>query len=114
MTACVSWSIDPYLICVSVDPSALVLKNQLADCGIPYRDADNSVREGIAYCQLQLYSNSAYISKNCQKLIKEFGLYSYAKNSPGELVIKVNDDACDSMRYLLYTNKNNVGPLYIC
>lgn len=113
MATCRSWGLDPCMIPVAVDPSALVLKNELISRGVPIRDADNDVRNGIDYCKDQLYSGACYISDQCTKLISEFSLYTYDSKHLGELVIKINDDACDSMRYLLYTWRDQDGPLYL-
>lgn len=97
----ISLLIDYPVSKIYVDPSATALKDKLKELGIHnYRNANNSVAEGIKYVYDLFTQELLFISKECKKLIGELFTYSYKKDGSDD-VVKEHDHACDAKRYLL-------------
>lgn len=97
----ISLLIDYQVSKIYVDPSATALKDKLKELGIHnYRNANNSVAEGIKYVYDLFTQELLFISKECKKLIGELFTYSYKKDGSDD-VVKEHDHACDAKRYLL-------------
>jgi PBSX family phage terminase large subunit len=92
---------------IIIDPSAVSFKGHLRNkYGLPVRDADNSVLDGIRTTGRLLASEKLYVHSSCKNLIKEFSSYVWDANSQVSGVdrpMKQNDHACDALRYVLHT-----------
>ena len=69
--------------------------------------ANNDVLQGIDKVNQYFRNNQIKISKKCVSLIRELGEYKWKELKPGsvrneyEEPQKVNDHACDSLRYMI-------------
>jgi PBSX family phage terminase large subunit len=98
---------------IYVDPSALVLKNELYrnKRGISVLDADNDVTNGIHCVMSMVAGREVGIGANCERLLDE--MYNYCWDSKKsdltgrDVPTKENDDLCDALRYALYTHWGN-------
>lgn len=91
---------------VVIDPSALSFKVELARRGIPTRDADNSVLDGIRTTAKLLTAGKLHVNKVCVNLIKEFSGYVWdekSQTSGEDKPMKANDHALDALRYVCHT-----------
>lgn len=99
---------------VIVDPSAASFKIEMRNRGIRAKEtvdtinADNSVIEGIRNVNRLLTRRKIRIYKEaCPNLIKEMQSYAWdekaIQNGGKERPIKVNDHACDALRYYCQT-----------
>jgi len=104
----INWlgDIEPNWICI--DPSAKSFRLQLWDmqdqCNSlnSLRKGDNKVLDGIRLISSLLSSNSLYIHRSCDNVIKELGLYSWDKKAQArgeDKPIKKHDHCLDAMRY---------------
>ena len=91
---------------IYIDPAANVLSKQLIKEGIPkVYDGNNSVLDGINFVQDLFSERRLFICETCTNLIDELYSYSWSPNIGGtDRVVKINDHACDALRYALYTN----------
>lgn len=98
---------------IYVDPSALVLKNELQSGNrhTPILDANNDVSNGIQCVMSMISGREVAIGANCQKLLDEMYNYCWdAKKSDStgkDVPKKENDHLCDALRYALYTHWGN-------
>ena len=99
---------------VIVDPSAASFKIEMRNRGLRAKEtvdtinADNSVIEGIRNVNKLLTRRKIRIYKDaCPNLIKEMQSYAWdekaIQNGGKERPIKVNDHACDALRYYCQT-----------
>lgn len=91
---------------VIVDPSALSFKVELRRRGIPVKDADNSVLDGIRTVSRLLTAGKLHVNKSCENLIKEFSSYVWdekSQTSGEDRPMKANDHALDALRYVMHT-----------
>ena len=99
--------IDGYNVrSVYVDPSALVIKEEFRRRRIRVVNADNEVFDGIAFVSDLIFNHELYVIESCTNLIREMEQYVWdaGKSAKGiEQPIKKNDDACDALRYALFT-----------
>ena len=70
-----------------------------------WRDCDNEVLAGIQDVAMSLNNGLIKINDCCVNLIREFGLYSWNKDSVTDEPIKENDDAVSALRYFVHTAK---------
>jgi PBSX family phage terminase large subunit len=86
--------------------------NRLQFGALPAR---KDVMAGINYVASLMKENKFYIIQGEGELfLKEVGNYRWADKSDKDAVIKENDDACDSVRYALYTaSKKSGGVIWI-
>lgn len=89
-----------------VDPSAssfitLVRQKGKFSC----KKADNSGLAGIQNTATCLAQRKILFNDCCINTIREFGLYSWDKNSEVDKVIKENDHAMDAVRYFVQTKR---------
>ncbi len=95
---------------IYVDPSALVLKNELYRNrrNISIMDANNDVSNGIHCVMAMISGREVGIGAHCEKLLDE--MYNYCWDSKKsdltgrDMPTKENDDLCDALRYALYTH----------
>lgn len=91
-----------------VDPSATSFITELRRCDerdFRVMEADNDVLDGIedtAAC-MQGSIGMIKIGENCENLIGELGGYVWDTKEDCDRPLKVNDHACDAMRYFCYT-----------
>ena len=93
---------------IIVDPSATSFKETIARKGAyNYRDATNSVVEGIQLVQTAIKNDQLKVNSTCKHLKQEAGLYSWDTKASERVgvdkVIKENDHAMDSCRYFIAT-----------
>lgn len=90
---------------VIIDPSANSFKEEMyRDGTFYYRNADNSVVDGIATTMQMLADGTIKVSSACENVIREMGLYRWNDDKiDKDEVIKENDHAMDAMRYMAYT-----------
>lgn len=89
---------------IIVDPSAssyiaLIRKNGKYHV----RKADNEVLDGIRHTASTLANGFLYVNNCCKDLIEESTLYSWDADASEDTVIKENDHALDSLRYIVQT-----------
>lgn len=96
------------------DPSEPGLISELRGYGHGVMRADNNVLPGIntvygMFSVVQDNKPRLFILQNCGALVDELNEYRYADKVEGKVQkdepIKVHDDACDSIRYALHTDK---------
>lgn len=94
---------------IFVDPAALDLITQCEQLKLPVEAGINKVEPGIAKVKSLLKKNLILIDKFCGNLISEMQAYHYERdklnNNPTEKPVKVNDHACDALRYALFSFK---------
>ena len=91
---------------VIIDPSAASFKAELRQRGIPTRDANNDVLNGIRYTGGLLNNERLLINDCCTKTIDEF--YTYSWDDKASLLgedkpLKEDDHCMDMIRYFSYT-----------
>lgn len=83
------------------DPSEPAYIVQCLNAGIPMTPADNDVDPGLQAVAIAIKAGMT-VAPACQGLLGEIPGYTWAPNRGGgfkEEPIKVNDDACDALRY---------------
>lgn len=95
---------------VIVDPAAATFKITLRRRGYRVRDADNDVLEGIRMTATMIAKRRIRVHrKNCPNLLKEISGYVWDEKAAlhgVEKPIKMNDHACDGLRYYVKTMVN--------
>lgn len=89
-----------------VDPSAAALIVELRKRGHSVRKANNDVLDGISDVASMLSLDRLKFHSSCKLAIEEFGLYSWdekASEAGEDKPLKVNDHACDDIRYFVRT-----------
>lgn len=92
------------------DPSAASWKAELRSRNLIVMDADNDVLNGIRHVGSLIGQKRYYIDPSCVNTIKEYESYVWddkAQKLGVDRPVKVNDHACDSDRYALYTSDKN-------
>ena len=87
-----------------IDPSATSMREVISrhdrfDCVA----ADNDVIAGISTTSSMLANGAVKVAARCRDTLREFGLYSWDSKAPGDRVVKEDDHAMDSMRYMCRT-----------
>lgn len=97
-----------YQIQFIVDPSAASFIAAARIRGFRVKEADNSVLDGIRLVATLLSKKVLFINKRCKNLIKEILGYVWDDSSKieKEKPLKMNDHACDAMRYWIKTKIN--------
>lgn len=89
---------------VYVDPAAAWLKDEMTKFGMEWHNGKNEHLSGINFVRGLLGSDCLLInSDECPELVGEMGSYEF-KNENTEDVVKIEDDACDALRYGVYTD----------
>lgn len=97
------------------DYAAAQERHEFAIRGLPTLSAHKDVISGIAKVQ-QLLRNGMdgkprlLISKNCKNLIREMRLYQWHPHIPNK-VKKEDDDCCDALRYLAFSDGREMKPI---
>lgn len=92
-----TWHVDMFY----ADPSEPAYIMQCQQAGIPMMPANNDVDPGLQAVATELKAGMT-ISPDCHGLLGEIPGYTWAPNRGGgfkEEPVKVNDDACDALRY---------------
>jgi PBSX family phage terminase large subunit len=92
---------------VYCDPSAASWKVELRKKGYNVQDADNDVLNGIRVVASLLEDAGYTIDPGCLHTLKEYPSYSWdpkAQKIGIDKPVKINDHACDSDRYGVYTD----------
>lgn len=89
---------------VVVDPSAASFIETIRRHGrFSVRKARNEVLNGIRITAAMLESGIIKIHSGCEDAIREFGLYSWAREAQEDKVVKEHDHAMDDIRYFCAT-----------
>lgn len=89
---------------IIIDPSASSFKEEIWRNGtFNVIDGDNDVLNGIRVTDQMLHGGEIKISESCSAMIAEMGLYRWDDKAGKDQVIKENDHAMDSMRYMANT-----------
>lgn len=89
---------------IIIDPSAASFKATIRKHGkFSVWDAQNDVINGIRFTATALKSGRIKIHSSCVDCIREFKSYMWDSDATEDAVIKENDHAADSVRYLSYT-----------
>lgn len=91
---------------IFLDPSAESFEVELRKRKLPVMHADNDVDNGIQTVDDLLSSGDLVITSGCANLIREMEGYTWdpkAAKDGKEEPIKVNDHACDALRYCIYS-----------
>lgn len=95
---------------ITVDSAAASLILEFNKKGIYTSDCNKEVIDGITMISQLIGENRLFVHKSCKNLIKEFYTYSWDDKksiSQGkDIVIKINDDCCDALRYACKTFLN--------
>jgi len=95
------------------DPSEPQFITQFQRAGLSAIGANNDVRYGINAVGEQFHRDHLLIDKKCKHLSEELLNYRYPEEKEEkpvqELPVKVDDHACDALRYALATFKKSVG-----
>lgn len=98
------------------DPAAASFKLQLFQDGLAnVTDASNSVLDGIRTVASMLATGRLKISDRCTELIREIPGYvwdSKATERGVDAPVKLNDDACDSARYSVFSSRFAWSPYF--
>ena len=65
--------------------------------------ANNDVLDGIRFTGALIQSGRLRFNSSCVHTFEEFGLYRWDEDAAEDKVVKENDHAMDSMRYLAMT-----------
>ena len=108
--------IDGYKINgITVDSAAASFILELKNYKITTKDCVKAVEDGISFVSSLLGDNKLYVHKSCKNLIKEFYSYSWdekkSQTSGKDVVVKLNDDVLDSLRYCLMTFYRKKGTI---
>ena len=100
--------IDGYSIDgITVDSAAASLMLEFNKRGIYTTDCNKDVVDGITLITQLIGEKRLYVHKDCKNLIKEFYTYSWdekkSQSQGKDVVIKLNDDCLDSLRYACRT-----------
>lgn len=94
-----------YVDAIYVDPAAASMRDELRKLKITALNAMNEHLEGIRCVDTKFARNELFIMDCCVELIDEIGNYVWKESSNGKDEIrKIDDDCCDGMRYLVFTD----------
>ncbi|WP_427112426.1 PBSX family phage terminase large subunit [Megasphaera sueciensis] len=91
---------------VILDPSAASFRVLLQGSGHRVLEADNSVNDGIRMVSTMMTRKKLHINSRCVNTIRELRTYVWdekASQHGEEKPLKVNDHACDALRYYVKT-----------
>lgn len=108
--------IDGYKINgITCDSAAASFILELKNKKIHTKDCVKAVEDGISFVSSLLGDGRLFVHKSCTNLIKEFYSYSWdekkSQTSGKDVVVKLNDDVLDSLRYCLMTFYRKKGTL---
>jgi len=92
---------------IYIDPSAKSFHIELSRRDLPCKSASNDVLPGIQVVNKFIGSKSLLVNASCKMLIEEIKSYSWcpkAADRGQDQVIKKNDHAIDSLRYVVFSS----------
>lgn len=96
-----------YIDGITVDSAAKSFILELNSRGIYTDDCNKEVADGISRVSQVIGDGHLYVRSSCVNLIKEFYCYSWddkkSKSQGKDVVIKLNDDGMDNLRYVIST-----------
>lgn len=94
------------------DPSAKQDRAELRRKKIPLRPANNNVMDGLDTCNELMATGRLKVFNTCTHLVDEIEGYVWdtAKDALQDKPVKINDDECDCLRYLLHTTEKSLPP----
>ncbi|OYT64163.1 hypothetical protein B6U67_00745 [Methanosarcinales archaeon ex4484_138] len=91
------------------DPSGLNTIMEMKRAGLPAKDADNAVLDGIKAVASMFKQDRLFIDVNCTNLLRELESYRWEKDKAGqnltEKPLKLEDHAVDSLRYICFSHE---------
>lgn len=101
--------LEPYAIKnIYMDPSAEAFQLELQRRGMHVVHANNDVMNGIAHTCSEMRKGNLFILSECKNTIRQIESYvwdSRASARGEDKPVKVEDDACDALRYAVYSHK---------
>jgi hypothetical protein len=91
------------------DPSGVQAAAEMTDYKIGSTNADNDVDLGCNAVAQAFESGNLIISPRCEKLIDEIG--GFHRDEKTGKIVKIKDDLCDCLRYIIYSDKLSGGPM---
>ncbi|WP_213816194.1 PBSX family phage terminase large subunit [Glaciihabitans sp. dw_435] len=94
---------------IILDPSAAPLRTELAQQGVMTTQADNEVLYGVRTMASLIYEKKLITTTRCKNFIREAPGYSWDPKATllgADKPMKVNDHACDAVRYAVITTEN--------
>lgn len=92
---------------MTIDSAAASFILDVKKAGIHLTECDKSVEDGIARIGTLIAENRFFVHRRCVNAIKEFYSYSWdskkSQNSGKDVVVKLNDDILDALRYACTT-----------
>lgn len=105
-----------YIDGITVDSAAKSFILELNSKGIYTTECNKEVADGISRVSQLIGDKKLYVRKSCVNLIKEFYTYSWddkkSKSQGKDVVIKLNDDGMDNLRYIVSTFLMNIQKAY--
>ena len=92
------------------DPSAASWKTELMRRGYRVINANNDVINGIRHVATSLNTQKYFIDKSCVNTEQEYSTYVWDPNAQRmgqDRPVKEHDHACDTDRYVLYSEAQN-------
>ena len=101
--------LEPYAIkAIYMDPSAEAFHLELRRRNMHVVHANNDVFEGITYTCSEMQKGNVLICSECKNTIRQIEGYTWDSKAALKGIdkpIKVEDDACDALRYAIYSHK---------
>lgn len=109
--------LEPYAIKnIYMDPSAEAFQLELRRRNMHVVHAKNDVLDGITYTCSEMAKGNLFICEECVNTIRQIESYvwdSRAAQRGEDCPVKVEDDACDALRYAIYSHKVSVYNPYM-
>ncbi len=104
--------LEPYAIkAIYMDPSAEAFHLELRRRNMHVVHANNDVVGGITYTCSEMAKGNLFICEECVNTIRQIEGYVWdhkASQRGEDAPVKVEDDACDALRYAIYSHKVSV------
>lgn len=101
--------LEPYAIrAIYIDPSAEAFQVELQRRKMHVVHANNDVANGIQYMTSEMHKGNLFVCSECTNTIKQLESYVWddkAVKRGEEKPLKLQDDACDALRYGVFTHK---------
>lgn len=101
--------LEPYAVKnIYIDPAAEAFHVELRKRGMHVVHANNDVLNGIIHTTSEMRKGNLFICAECKNTIRQIESYvwdSKAAIRGEDKPVKVDDDACDALRYAIYSHK---------
>ena len=105
----VSNFLEPYAVkAIYMDPSAEAFHLELRKRGMHVVHANNDVLNGLTYTASEMAKGNLFICQECTNTIRQVEGYVWDPKAAArgdDAPVKVSDDACDALRYAIYSHK---------